>query len=76
MHDADSLANILKTYAAGDEAHDLRRAAVPTGQALAVTEGLSFLEALTREDDNDTEAGDAFAVGSESDSSAETKATS
>ena len=76
VHDAASLADILKTYAAGDEARDLRRAAAPTGRALAVTEGLSFLEALTREDDDDTEAGEAFAAGSESDSSAETKATS
>ena len=75
VHDAVSLANILKTYASGDKARNLRREVALTGQALAVSEGLSFLEVLTREDGDDTEAGYAFAVGSESESSAETKAT-
>ena len=31
VHDADSFADILKTYAAGDEARDLRCVAVPPG---------------------------------------------
>ena len=76
VHNVDSLVDIIKPYAAGDEAHDLQQAAAPTRRALAVTEGLIFLEALTRDDDNDTEAGDAFAIGSESGLYVETKATS
>ena len=54
VRNTDSLTNILKTYAAGDEARNLQRAAVPTGRALAVTDGLSFLEALTKDDNNNT----------------------
>ena len=72
------LANILKTYAAGDESRNLRRTAAPIGQALVVSEGLSFLKALTNDDNNNndgTEVGEAFVIGSDSESSAETQAT-
>ena len=48
VHNANSLGNILKAYAAGDEARNLQQTAVPTDRALAVTEGLSFLNALTK----------------------------
>ena len=76
VHDADSLADNLKMYAAGDDTRNLQRAAAPTGRTLAVTEGLRFLEALTRDDDANTEAGDTFAVGSESELPVETKSAS
>ena len=54
VHCADSLVNILKTYTERDKARNLQRAATSTGRAHTVTEGMSFLEALTRDDDDNT----------------------
>ena len=76
VYDADSVTNILKTYVVEDKARNLRQAATPTGRALAVTEGLSFLEALAKDNGNDTVTGDTFTIGPERNISVETKATS
>ena len=59
----------MAILAEADEARDLSRAAAPTGMALAVDEGISFLDALTE----GMESGEAFAVGSDSESSVEQK---
>ena len=73
MLNANSLSNILLAYTAGDEARNLQRAADPTGRTLAVTEGLSFRKALTKDTDNNIKVGNAFAVGSDSKLSVETR---
>ena len=69
VHDATTSADIMAILAEADEARDLSRAAAPTGMALAVDEGLSFLDALT----DGMDRGEAFAVGSNSESSIEVK---
>jgi hypothetical protein len=69
VHDATSSADIMAILAEADEARDLSRADAPKGMALAVDEGLSFLDALT----DGMDRGEAFAVGSDSDSSIEVK---
>ena len=50
-----------------DEARDLSRVEAPTGMALTVDEGLSFLNALT----DGMDRGETFAVASDSESSIE-----
>ena len=69
VHVPTSCAVIMAILAEADEARDLSRAAAPTGMALAVDEGISFLDALTE----GMESGEAFAVGSNSESSVEQK---
>ena len=46
IHNAGSSAKTLKLYTVGDEEHNVRRAAAPTGRVLTVSKGLSFLETL------------------------------
>ena len=69
VHDATTSADIMAILAEADEARDLSRADAPKGMALAVDEGLSFLDALT----DGMDRGEAFAVGSDSESSIEVK---
>ena len=64
VHDATSSSDIMAILAEADEARDLSQANAPTGMALAVDEGLSFLDALTDGMDH----GEAFAVTSDSES--------
>ena len=59
----------MAILAEANEAWDLSQAKAPTGMALAVDEGLSFLSALT----DRMGSGEAFAVASDSNSSIEVK---
>ena len=68
-HDSTSIAAIMTILAKADETRDLSQAAVPTGMALAADKGLSFLDTLTVGMDR----GEAFTVGSDSESSVEAK---
>ena len=47
VHDATSSTDIMAILAEADEAQDLSQADAPTGMALTIDEGLSFLDALT-----------------------------
>ena len=62
VHAATSCAAIMAILAEVDEARDLSRATVPTGIALSVDKGISFLNALT----NGMDQGEFFAIASNS----------
>ena len=62
VHDATTRADIIVILAAADEARDSSRAKAPTGMALPVDEGLSFLDALN----DGMDSREAFAVASDS----------